>query len=379
MSNIVAVRNTLHIGANKTFLTNAEASGQGVIRWKNPNGFNASWAVQVGEMGDEQTEVKLLGTATPAGTAGTLTANLDFEHPADTPIYGIKYNQVIFYHSATGTTGAGTILAGGTVTYTADGTVTEFDDTAGGTGSAYRVVYKNSVTAGTTDFSDWITPAGFSFYSLAALRARSKEKLWDASFIVNDSTWDNWTNEFKDRVTNKVIQVNEDYALGTVGVGFTSDGLGTVTTGDFSQARRVWVTYNGVGTNESVKMNINDVHPDQVFSSASPRHAWVGDSVFQVFPAESGGTALFTFYRFGTTMVNDTDELPLPMRSMTDKFVDYNLLQAQYKDSKISFIEKKSIEESLVADVAAILTPRDKTGATYVDIVETISGDWNTY
>ena len=74
-------------------------------------------------------------------------------------------------------------------------------------------------------------------------------------------------------------------------------------------------------------------------------------------------------------MVNDTDVLPLPMRSMTDKFVDYNLLQAQYKDSKVTFIEKKSIEESLVADVAAILTPRDKSGPQYIDLVESISGE----
>src|SRR3990167_9910806 len=121
MSNIIPVRNTLAINATKTFLTNAEVSGTNVLRWKNPNGFSASWAVQVGETGDEQSEVKLLGTATPAGTAGTLTANLDFEHPADTPIYAIKYNQVVFSR-AVGTTGSLTVLTGGTVTYTADGT-----------------------------------------------------------------------------------------------------------------------------------------------------------------------------------------------------------------------------------------------------------------
>lgn len=377
---IIQSRNTLAITAPKTFSTNAEAAGAASIRWKNPNGFNASWAIQIGETADEQSEVKLLGTATPGGTAGTTTAVLDFEHPADTPIYAIKYNQVVFEKSSAGTAGTAAPITNGTVTYDASSDFTQFDDTSGNPATdAYRTYFRNSVTSGTSPESDWITNTGFSFYSLAAIRQRTKNKMWDASFIREDSTFDDWTNEFKDRVTNKVIQVNEDYALGTVGVGFSSNGLGTVTTGDFSQARRVWVTYNGVGTNESVKMNINDVNPNQVFSSASPRHAWVGDTVFQVFPAESGGTALFTFYRFGTTMQNDTDELPLPLRSMTDKFVDYNLLQAQYKDSKISFIEKKSIEESLVADVAAILTPRDKSGATYVDIVETISGDWNTY
>src|SRR3990167_2438245 len=376
MSNIIPVRNTLAINATKTFLTNAEVSGTNVLRWKNPNGFSASCAVQIGETGDEQSEVKLLGTATPSGTAGTLTANTDFEHPADTPLYAIKYNQVVFARSTTGTTGTPTVLTDGTVTYTADGTVTSFDDTSGLSTYAYRVYFQNSVTAGTSDFSDWITPSGFSFYSLAAIRNRSKEKMWDSSFIRNDSTWDNWTNEFKDRVTNKVIQVNEDYALGTVDVGFDgTDGYGTVTTADFSQIRKMDITYNGQDWYRSIHININDFIPDQVFSSTKPHHAWLGDTIFQVHPNESGGTARIVFYRFGTTMVNDTDVLPLPLRSMTDKFVDYNLLQAQYKDGKLSFADKKVSEESLVSDVASILTPRDKSGPQYIDLVEGISGE----
>lgn len=373
---IIQARNTLAINAPKTYSTHAEPAGTAAIRWKNPNGFSASWAIQVGETGDEQTEVVLLGTATPSGTAGTLTSNLIYEHPADTPIYAIKYNQVVFERSTSGTAGTASPITNGSITYAADGTVTQFDDTSGNpTTDAYRTYFRNSVTGGTSPESDWITNSGFSFYSLASIIQRSKEKMWDASFIRDDRTWRDWTNEFKDRVTNKVIQANENYALGTVNVAFSSDGLGTITTGDFSQFRRVWITYNGVGTEMSTKMNINDIVPNQVFSSASPHHAWRGDTVFQVFPAESGGTAQLVFYRFGTTMVNDTDELPLPLRSMTDKFVDYNLLQAQYKDSKVSFIEKKSIEESLVSDVASNLTPRDKSGVTYVTWVESISGE----
>ena len=64
--------------------THLEVAGTSVLRWENPNGFAASWAIQVGDTGEEQSEVLLLSTSTPSGTAGTTTANSLYEHPADT-------------------------------------------------------------------------------------------------------------------------------------------------------------------------------------------------------------------------------------------------------------------------------------------------------
>ncbi|WP_460996725.1 hypothetical protein, partial [Staphylococcus aureus] len=64
--------------------------------------------------------------------------------------------------------------------------------------------------------SDWITSAGFSFYSLGALRQRAKDKLVNASFITDDSLFNDWANEWKDEMANAVIAVNEDYSMGTV-------------------------------------------------------------------------------------------------------------------------------------------------------------------
>ena len=91
--------------------THLEVAGTNVIRWENPNAFQASWAVQIGDTGEEQSEIMLLSASTPNGTAGTMTANSLYEHPADTPVYGIKYNQVVFQHYLGGTTASGTILA----------------------------------------------------------------------------------------------------------------------------------------------------------------------------------------------------------------------------------------------------------------------------
>ena len=199
--------------------------------------------------------------------------------------------------------------------------------------------------------------------------------MWDSTFIKDDLIWDRWTNEFKDKLTNAAIQVNEDYSLGTVDVGFGTDGLGTVTTEDFKQPRRVWVKYGGNDFVESTKQESNDDFPNRTYVSTQPQHFWFGNDIIQVKPEELGGTARIMFYRQGTTMVNDTDELPRYMRGYTDGFVEYNLIQAQYKDAKMTMSEKKLAESSLIREFTGQLTPRDKSSADRIKIVEPVSSD----
>lgn len=372
---IIKTINNLHEGAPKTRLSFTEVSGTNVLRWENPNAFDASWAIQVGEVGEEQTEVVLLGTATPSGTAGTLTANTLYEHPADTPLYGIKYNQVVFLKSTTGTGGTATAITGGTKTYQADHLYTFYDDTTGTSTDAFRVQFRNSVLDIVTTVSDWLTTSGFSFYSLAKIRERVKAKLWNAEFL-DDTTIDDWINEWREELANSVVNVNEDYALGTVNVGFGTDGLGTITTADFSQIRRVWVTYNGVDRYQSTKANINDFMPNQIFNTVHPYHAFQGDNIIKVMPSDTSGTAELIFYRFGTTLVNDTDELPVSMRSYSRSFVDYVVAQALYKDQKDSSADRKmAVLNAQKDEFVSNLGGRDKSGPTYIDIVEPTEGD----
>ncbi len=372
---IIKTYNTLSEGAPKTFTTFPEVAGTNVIRWQNPNAFGSSWAIQLGETGEEQSEVVILSSTTPSGTAGTLTANTLYEHPTNTPIYGIKYDQVVFEVSTNGTSGTASPIANGTITYQPDKEFTQFDYTSGTTTDAYKSYFRASVLSQNTTESDWITSGGFSFYSLASIRKRIKEKLWNADWLT-DQMIDNWINEWKFQMENEVIQVNEDYSMGTVNVGFGTDGLGTITTADFSQPRRVWLTYDGINKFQSTKMHVNSWFPEQVFSSTHPYHAWVGDSVFQVKPEQNGGTAEIIFYRFGTVMVNDTDELPVPMRSYTKSFTDYSLAQALFKDQKPDWKQKIVEANAEKMNFVGNIVPRDKTGPTQIDIVEPISGDY---
>ena len=379
---LIQTRNTLAETAPKSYLLATEAAGTTVFRLRNTSGFGSSWAVQIGETGEEQTEVLVLSGAPPTiGTVGTSTASSTFEHPADTPVYAIKFNQVVFQRSTSGTAGTATPMTSGTVTYQPNAYDTEtkqsytvFDDATGSVSYGYRTYFRNSVLAANSLESDWITPAGFDFYSLAAIRERGKRKLWDSSFIKGDDIIDDWINELKEEFVKGAIQVNEDYALGTVDVGFDgTDGFGTVTTTDITHIRRVDITYNGADYFMATKMNVNDYLPDEQFSSVHPYIHWRGDTVFRVRPDESGGTARMTFYRFGTTMVNDTDILPVIMRPFTRSFTDYVKLNAQYKDGKTTQDDIDTFVLRETGKFVTFLAPRLRTGPTMVDIVEPIN------
>lgn len=373
---IIQQENTLHKSVPKTYLQNTEVAGTTVFRLRNTAGFGSSWAIQIGETGEEQTEVLIIsGNPPAAGTLGTTTASSTFEHPADTPVYAIRYNQIVWERSTSGTAGTATPMTDGTITYQPSNPLSQFDDATGSASYAYRTYFRNSVLASNSIESDWIviTP---SFYSLAVLRQRVKEKLYNADYI-SDTMIDNWINEWLFEMRNTAIAVNEDYALGTVDVGFDgTDGYGTVTTTDFKQARRVEITYNGQDFFLSNKMNINDFLPDEQFSSTHPFHAWLGNTIFRVRPDESGGTARITFYRIGTQMVNDTDELELYMRGYTKSFVDYGVGQAYLKDNKtIDGQTFLGMANAAKEQFKLELAPRDKSGPTLIDIVEAVSGE----
>ncbi len=358
---IIRTRNKLQEDAPKTFTTFKEEAGVSVLKWKNPNGFTKSWAVQVGETGEEQTEVMILSTGVPAGTAGTFTASSLYEHPANTPLYAIKYDQVVFERTGvTGTLGTAVPLANGTVSYAPDREFTEFDDTSGTPTHAYKTFFKTSVLSQDSIESDFITSGGFSFYSLAEIRQRIKDKLWNSEFIKEDIVVDRWINEWREDLVQKAIDVNEDYSLGTVDVKFDTTGLGTITATDWKQFRRMWITYNGVDYFRAAKQEQIQIIPNQIFNSTHPVFYMQGDNVFGVEP-KGLGTARVVYYSLGTNLVNDTDEVAFSARGYTKSFVEYGLIQAQYKDNKISMTEKKGAENTLASDFKKQLVPRNKT------------------
>ncbi len=367
---LIKAKNSLSEASQKTFLTHTEAAGATALRWKNNNAFTASWGIQIGETGHEQSEIRLLGTAAVSGTAGTITATTSYEHHVDTPLYAIKYDQVVFEVSTVGTAGTAAPITDGTVTIQADSDVTQFDHTSGSASYAYKTYFKNSVLNVTTSESDWIV-ATVPFYVLMKLREGVKNKLWDSSFVTDDVI-DDWMNEWKDEMGNTLVDVNEDYSLGSVSVEFSgTSNLGTITSADFKAPIRVWITNNGNDWYKATKMDMNKVIPGQEYYETSPYFYMYGDNIIGRQPHDNGGTAAVIYSKIEPRLVDDMDELPVPMRAYTKSFVNYGLSQALFKDGKVAEADRK-LGEAMVSKerFKKDLTPRLRTDATYIDIVD---------
>jgi len=372
---IIQQQNLLQINAPKTYLTFGESAGGNVIRWKNGSGFSSNWAVQIGETGEKQTEVAILSSGATTGTAGTLTANTLFDHPSDTPVYGIKYDQIVFEKSTSGTAGTAAPISNGTIGIQADSLYTIFDDTTGTTTDAWKTYYRASVLTVNSIESDWITYNGYTFYSLAKMRERIREKLWSDKFIT-DSMLNNWINEWREKMRNAAISVNQDFALGTMNVAFGTDGYGTISDWAFKQMRRFDITYNGVDWFMASKMGYTTFLPNQVFNQSHPYFYMSGENTFGVKPESSGGTAKIAYYELGSVLINDADELEYSMRGYTASFISYGLSQAAYKENKPDL--GNTLFASAASDLErfkAEISPRSKTGPTYITLSEPMSSD----
>lgn len=374
---LVKTINNLDLSAPFSYLSNVVGAGASTVPVRNINAFTSSWAVQIGKTGEESSEVKLISSI--SGTALVLTGTATYDHQADTPIYATKFDQVIFKRSTAGTSGTATALTNGTVTITPDGTVTVFDDTSAASSYAYKTQFYNSVTLETSSESDWITPSGFSFYSLAKMRQRIKDKLFGKNILSGDGEVNDWINEWMEKLNNIYVDVNKDYAIGTADVTFGTTGLGTITASDYKDMRRVWVTYDGTGFAQSTKMDYTGFYPTEVFNTTRPFHYFQGDTILGIKPESTGGTARISYYKLNPVLVNDTDELPTPMKGYTKSFVDYALSQAYYLDSK----EDKGAVYLKSAEVEADrfrqeISSRNKSGPQTIQVVDALDAEDGT-
>lgn len=356
-----------------SYLSVAGTTGGTALQVKNINGFTAQYAVQLGKTGEEQSEIVIIdtpsGTALPIYSGGTTR----FNHNIDTPVYQIHYDQLIFKRSTAGTSGTATALA--TVAITPDSLYTEYNDTSGAATYAYKVQYYNSVNSDVSSESDWFTPSGVSFYSLQRLRDRMKRALYNATYIKEDQTIDDWINEWAEMMTNKALKVNEAYSLGTAAYSFGTAGLGTVTEPLFKYANKVELTTDGVTYYPSTEIPLNRYSTTDYFSFLAPRHSWQGDTVFQVLPFGNAGTARMTLGKINTQLVNETDELPQFLRSYTTGCIEYILYRAFDNDLKRDYAADH-YQKFLMSqqDFVKEITPRDQTGVKTIDIVDNLSG-----
>ena len=372
---IIKVLNNLDRTSDRTFLGAAHSAGGTAVNVRNINGFYDTWALQLGDTGQETSEI-LLVSGTPSGTVINTSGTIRFAHPTDTPVYSIKYDKVVFKRSTSGTSGSASAMTGGTVTMTPDSSHTIFEDTTGDDTYAYKASYLNSSSTELSNDSDWLLPTGYTFYSLYNIRERIKNRIHDTNFLQKDgktvdSLLDGWVNEWLEQMNNTAVSVNKDYLIGTTDVAHGTDGLATITATDYKELRRVWYTSDGVTFYNATKMEINDFLPGETFDTTHPYFYYQGDDVFGKKPEGQSGTARIVFYKRSPVLTNDTDEVPSSMKSFTSGFVNYALAQTYYYDQKTDMGDRFLNRADLDIDLfRSEITPRAKTGPVSIDMVE---------
>jgi len=355
---------------------NVSAAGT-ALPIKNISPFTtASFAVQIGKTGESQSEVQLLGTTTPSGTALALAGSLTYDHAIDTPVFHTFYDKIIFKCSTAGTSGTATALTDGTVSITPNSLFTEFNDTSGSSTYAYKTQYYNSVTGGISTESDWQIFGGPTFYSLVKLRQRGKDALYNASYIKSDDIITDWISEWGEQMTNAAIKVNKGYSIGTASYAFGTSGYGTITEAGFKVADKIEITTDGINYIPSTEIPMSQYSESDTFSASYPRHSWEGDARFRVLPFGAIGTARFSFGQINTPLSNDTDELPLSFRSYTTGCVEYLLYRAYDNDNKDA-IADKHYARFLASknDFTNEITPRDQTGEKTINLSEPLTAN----
>jgi len=132
-------------------------SGQGSVTIYSISKFAINQCLWIGGLGDEKAE--LIDTSTsvaPSGNTVTLASTLVKDHPKDTPVYIIPYDQVEFSHSAT-TTGDKEVRSLQTIDPEKSGN--RWDETTYTTGYIFTR-FKNSITGAYSNYSDPFPFAG---------------------------------------------------------------------------------------------------------------------------------------------------------------------------------------------------------------------------
>lgn len=157
MSIIRANNLELTNGVDHSSLSSASTSGSSSISVYSISKFAVDQILLIGDFGQEGSEIILTHAATsPTGTTITLASNLVKDHPKDTKVYIIPYNQVVFYNATTIT---GVKNALDTIDIDPEKENTTYSDN---TGSGYYFVrWYDSINNTYGEYSDPIPYSGF--------------------------------------------------------------------------------------------------------------------------------------------------------------------------------------------------------------------------
>lgn len=177
----------------KTYLSNATSAGVTVLTVKNADRFIANDRIQIGETGREKTEIVTVVSVT--STTITIGATT-FSHDATDPIYRLRYDQVKFYRSTSGSNGTYSLLS--TVALDVDNAelITVYDDVVGLSTYYYEISYYHSISTLESSKSDPVPGQGYARKTVGFLVDEFLREVSDTTEILTDRTEIiGWLNE----------------------------------------------------------------------------------------------------------------------------------------------------------------------------------------
>lgn len=201
---VIPVYNPSTDNLERSYLTQGISLGVSAITVDNNNNFAQNDRIMIGEMGREKTEIVTVTGAVSAGQSLTIGTTV-FPHEANEPVTRLRYDQVKYYRSTTGSSGTYTLLT--TVAMDVDNAdlLTNYDDVSGVASYYYKVTLYNSISTLESSLSDPIAGSGYSRNSVGFMIDEILREVGDQNEEFTDRTEIlGWFNEVNDDLLLKV-------------------------------------------------------------------------------------------------------------------------------------------------------------------------------
>lgn len=353
-------------GLEKTYLTKPHSAGVTALTVKNNNKFATTLRILIGDMGTEKAEI--LTTAAPTGN-GTVnvTSPTIYDHPVDTPIYVLTYDQIKFYRSTTGVAGAYTILA--TVDMDVDNAEkkTVYADSTALSTYYYEITYYNSLTTGESDYSDPIPGSDYGYGTVGKIINDFYEEYGlEATSNITYRTLINWLNKVNDDLETRVKKPY-DFMLTREAFSRTANArtlaFPTFTNGNPKMWKFQSMRYNYTDT--TTDPDTDETYPVRIVSLPEFEYKYqdntvsattvddqlqiaaLDDSVnlFRFYPpSESTASAVFyiKYWKYITRFDSDADVIETPSPKIYEDYIRYRyFLYLSRKDSSYQSTAKE--------------------------------------
>lgn len=187
----------------RTYLSNANSAGVTSLKVRNNNKFAANDRVMIGEMGRERTEI-LTVSSVSGGDTIVLSSGTVFAHDADDPIYILRYDQVKFYRSTSGSGGTYSILTTVALDVDNENLTTVYDDTSGLSSYYYKISFYHSISTQESDLSDAVPGGGYDRNTVGFLIDEILEEVKDQTEqFTSRKEILGWFNEVSDILSKR--------------------------------------------------------------------------------------------------------------------------------------------------------------------------------